>query len=75
MPKVLLGGNISNKREKEKFYVINSNTGPNKAQIKRQLRLKLASEFQDIYWPMESADTSAENAGWRQSMSLYLTLN
>lgn len=46
MPKVLLVGNISNKRKKENFYLINSNTGPNKAQIKRKRRVNLASEFQ-----------------------------
>lgn len=75
MPKVLLVGNIANKGKKEKFYLTNSNTGPNKAQIKREIRLKLASESQATYWPTESADTSAENTGWRQSMSLYLTPN
>lgn len=46
MPKVLLVGNISNKRKRENFYLTYSSIGPKKSQIKRKVGLKLVSELQ-----------------------------
>lgn len=40
MTKVLLHGNISKIKTQDIFYLVNSNTEPNKAQVKKEAKTK-----------------------------------